>query len=139
MSREITLKIGGSTAELERINAAVEELAETEGWPPDLVFQTTLVLEELEVNIMNYAFGEDESVQSQIVLRSEPDRLTIEISDGGKAFNPLEDATEPDLDASLEERKVGGLGIHFVRTLMDEVSYRRENGRNRLTLVKRRE
>ena len=139
MSREITLQIGGSAAELARITAAVEDLAETEGWPAELVFQTTLVLEELEVNIMNYAYGDDESVQSQITLRSEPDRLTIEISDSGTAFNPLEDAREPDLDAALEDRRIGGLGIHFVRTLMDEVSYRREDGRNHLTLVKRRD
>ena len=139
MSREITLQVGGSAAELERINAAVEELAETEGWPSELVFQTTLVLEELEVNIMNYAYGAGESAHSRITLRSEPDRLTIEVSDAGKAFNPLEDAREPDLDASVEDRRIGGLGIHFVRTLMDEVSYRREDGRNHLTLVKRRD
>ena len=139
MSREVTLQIGGSPAELARITAAVEDLAETEGWPVALTFQTTLVLEELEVNIMNYAYGDAESVQSQITLRSDPDRLTIEISDSGKAFNPLEDARKPDLDAALEDRRIGGLGIHFVRTLMDDVSYRRENGRNHLTLVKRRD
>ena len=139
MSREITLNIGGSPAELERINAAVEEMAETEGWPAELIFQTTLVLEELEMNIMNYAYSGDESAHSQITLRSDPKLLTIEVSDSGKPFNPLEDAKEPDLDASLQDRKIGGLGVYLARSLMDEISYRRENDRNYLTLLKRRD
>ena len=50
----------------------------------------------------------------------------------------LHDASIPDLEASVEERKVGGLGIHLVRTMMDQVNYRREQGRNHLTLVARK-
>ena len=62
----------------------------------------------------------------------------IEISDDGQPFNPLKDAPKPDLEAALEDRPIGGLGIHLVLTMMDEMHYRRENERNHLTLVKRR-
>ena len=140
MSRQITLDLGGTPDELERINVAIEELAENENWPKELVFQIGLVLEELEMNIINHAYEKDDCLSgragSRIVLRSDADRLTIEITDDGKPFNPLQDAKKPDLDAGLEERKVGGLGVHLVRKLMDEISYRREDGQNRLTLVK---
>ncbi len=57
------------------------------------------------------------------------------IADDGVPFNPL-GAEAPDIDASLEEREIGGLGIHLVRSLMDDVSYQRRIGKNVMTLVK---
>ncbi len=59
-----------------------------------------------------------------------------EISDDGVAFDPLK-VPPPDLTADLESRPIGGLGVHFVKTLMDEVAYRREGDRNVLTMRKR--
>ena len=56
----------------------------------------------------------------EIDLISDADALTIEIRDDGKPFNPLSDAPEPDLDAGIEDRPIGGLGIHLVLTMMDE-------------------
>ena len=61
------------------------------------------------------------------------------IADDGRPFDPLTEAPEPDLESAIEDRPIGGLGVHLVRTMMDEVRYRREEGKNRLTLVKRRE
>ena len=57
------------------------------------------------------------------------------VSDDGIAFDPLE-VPPPDLESSLEDRPVGGLGVHFMLTLMDEVTYRREGDRNVLTMRK---
>lgn len=139
MSKMITLNVGGTPDELKRINAAVEALAQEEDWPADMTFQVALVLEELEMNIMHYAYDGDQTATSQIDISSEDDRLVIEILDHGKPFNPLEDADAPNLDASLEERESGGLGIHLMVSMMDEVRYRRESNKNRLTLVKRRD
>ncbi|MGI9322097.1 MAG: ATP-binding protein [Pseudomonadales bacterium] len=136
MSKEVTIKVGGTPDELEKVNAAIDDLAESEGWPSDLAFQVTLVMEELEMNIMQHAYGGDGSAQSQVTFKSEPDKLTIEVIDGGKAFNPLEEAEAPDTDAALEDREMGGLGVHLVRTMMDELDYRREDDKNHLTLVK---
>lgn len=138
MGKEVVLNLGNAPEELERINQAVESMAEEEGWPSELVFQITLVLEELEMNIIQHAYTGARSAASQITLNSEADKLTIEIVDEGPPFNPLEDAPEPDLDASLEARQVGGLGVHLVRSLMDELNYSRDGDKNRLTLVKLR-
>ena len=74
-----------------------------------------------------------------VQLISEPDALTIKIADDGRAFDPLSQAPTPDVDANLEDRPIGGLGVYLVQTLMDEAHYRREQDRNHLTLVKRRD
>jgi len=137
LSAKASIKIETRHDELDRVSAAVEELAEREDWPPEMVYRVTLVIEELVVNIINH--GHDGGVHDiEIAMASEPDALTVEIIDDGRPFDPLSDAPEPDLDSLLEDRPVGGLGIHLVRTMMDEVHYRREQDRNHTTLIARR-
>ena len=137
MSTKRSLRIATDLDELERIQAAVEGLEQEAAWTPDLVYQVNLVLEELVVNVINYGHDGDPNHEIEIVFDWDADRLTIEILDDAPAFNPLEDAPDPDLDAALEERPVGGLGVYLVHTLMDELHYRREQDRNHLTLIKR--
>ena len=72
----------------------------------------------------------------EIRLGRDGDVITIEVEDDGKAVRPAAARSAPDTDAALEDREPGGLGIHFVRTLMDTVEYRRAAGRNRLTMTK---
>ena len=138
MSATVSLDLSDQSDELTRLAAAIEELAEAEDWPADLAFQINLCLDELATNVVNYAHADDGTREIRITLASEPDLITIEVMDNGPAFDPLHDAPQPDLEASLEDRRIGGLGIHFVRTLMDEVRYRREQDRNHLTMIKRR-
>ena len=64
-----------------------------------------------------------------------PDALQAEVEDDGRPFDPLTVAP-PDRTAPLAERKIGGLGIHFVRNLMSDVAYQRIGDRNRLVLTK---
>ena len=137
MSGQLKLKVETDPSELERITAAVEDIGQRENWPAQFVFRVNLVLEELGLNIMNY--GHEEGLHEfDITLTSDEDVLTIEITDDGRPFDPLSDAPEPDLDASVDDRKVGGLGLHLVRTMVDEMSYRREQDKNHLTLVTRK-
>ena len=133
-----SLCIESDLSELERLHDAVAELGEVGNWPPDLVFQVDLVLEELIVNTVNYGYDDDARHEIEIALTSEADVFTVEIIDGGHAFNPLSDAPELDLDAEIADRPIGGLGIHLMRAMMDEVHYRREQDKNYLTLIKRR-
>lgn len=138
MSATLSLRIETTPDELRRLDAAVEDLAQAEGWPPDLIFQIKLVLEEVGTNILNHGHDDGQSHEIEIELTSEADALTIEITDDGRPFDPLTDAPPPDLDSALEDRAPGGLGIHLVRSMMDEVRYRRERDKNRLTVIKRR-
>jgi anti-sigma regulatory factor (Ser/Thr protein kinase) len=133
-----SLCIESDLSELERLHDAVAELGEVGNWPPDLVYQVDLVLEELIVNTVNYGYDDDERHEIEIALTSDADVFTVEIIDDGHAFNPLSDAPEPDLDAEIADRPIGGLGIHLMRVMMDEVHYQREQDKNYLTLIKRR-
>ena len=123
--------------QLERITAEVEKIGEQEDWPPELVFRVNLVLEELGLNIIDY--GHDEGLHRiEFTVTSADEAVTIEISDDGRPFDPLNDAPKPDVSASIEDRPIGGLGVHLVRTMMDELRYKRVSGRNHTTLVSHR-
>lgn len=135
MSASATLKIAPKLDELERITAVVEDLGEQDDWPPDLIFKVNLVLDELSVNIVNYG---GEASEIEVSLASDDVEVRVEISDDGRPFDPLNDAIEPDIDAPLQDRAIGGLGIHLVREMMDELHYCRKDGKNRLAMVKRK-
>ncbi len=137
MSATLSLKVETRHDELDRITAAVEDFGEQESWSPALIFRVNLVLEELGLNVMDYGY-DDGIHEFEIVLTSEPDTLTIEIIDDGRPFDPLSDTPPPVLEGSIEDRPIGGLGVHLVRELMDELHYRREQGRNHLTLATRK-
>ncbi len=137
MSARIELKVETRHEELQRIFATVEKLAEEEDWPPALTFKTNLVLEEFGLNIMNYGF--DEGIHTfDVSLTSSADTITIEFVDDGRPFNPLEDANAPELDNSIQDRAIGGLGIHFVMQMTEDFQYRREDSRNHSTMVLRK-
>lgn len=95
-----------------------------------------LSLEECVTNIISYGYTDD--LDHWIIVRFQlgAGEAVVEIEDDAREFNPL---THPRVDVStpLENRNVGGLGIHMISTLMDSLEYRRENGRNILTLRKR--
>ena len=135
MTSPVFLKIAPNHDQLELIPAAVEEFAERDNWPPDLVFKLNLVLEELGVNIVNYSGATGDI---EISLASDSERVTVEITDDGRPFNPLIDQETPDVSAPLGDRPIGGLGIHLVRSMMDEMRYSREDGRNKLAISKRK-
>lgn len=137
MSGEIRLRIHAGHGQLELVEKAIDEMAELEKWSEELVFKVKLVVEELGLNIIDHGYGNDESQELEFRLIAGDDSVTIEFIDEAKPFNPLTDTPPPDIDAGIEERQIGGLGVHLVRGMMDEVRYAREGNRNRLTLVAR--
>ena len=116
----------------------LNEMAEAEEWPITLTMRANLILEELVLNTLTYG---DTSGLTEIDLELEyqDHALTIRLIDDGSPFNPLTDAPEPDVTLPLAERPIGGLGVYLVRTMGEELEYRREDGRNRLKLVVRPE
>lgn len=137
MSARQSFRIGADLDELRRVAEAAEELGLEEDWSPALAHQVDLAIEELGNNIVRHGLAGGPG-EIEITLTSDAKAIKIEISDDGQPFNPLKDAPKPDLEAALEDRPIGGLGIHLVLTMMDEMHYRREDERNHLTLVKRR-
>lgn len=132
----LTLRIANDVAELSRVAESVDLYCGANGLPADAAFDINVALEELLMNTISYGFENSKSHEIVVTIAKDRETVTIEISDDGQAFDPLQ-AAAPDLDAPLEERRIGGLGIHFVKTMMDTVEYRRADGRNHLTLRKR--
>ena len=123
-------------AEIGRINLELEEFAAAESIPLRETTEICLAVEEILMNIISYAYQDELEHKIEVKWWLEDENICLEISDDGIEFDPLS-LPKPDLEASVEERKIGGLGIYFVRQLMQEVKYRRENERNILLLKKR--
>lgn len=121
------------------VSRLVEELEKaliTEGVPMKTVYAVNLCVEELLVNIVNHGYGGAAAPDVEVDIELQPQRLIIDISDGAGPFNPMTEATEPDTDAELDDRPIGGLGVHLVKRLTNAMSYRRANGRNHVRLEK---
>ena len=126
-----------SYTELADLVAAIEALGEEDGWSGDLTFRISLVVDELAQNVVDYAYN-DTPGDVEVSVTSRDETVIVEIIDEGKPFDPLTDAPAPDLTSPIESRPIGGLGVHFTKTLMDDVEYRRESGQNRLRIVTRK-
>jgi len=104
--------------------------------PVALAFPFEVALEEVCMNvIMHGTRASGSPPELSVSLRLEGDAVTMVIEDDGVAFDPLVVAP-PDIDTSLEEREIGGLGVFLVRKLMDDVSYAHTGSHNRLTMRK---
>jgi sigma-B regulation protein RsbU (phosphoserine phosphatase) len=130
------LTLANRSSELERLVSAIERFGQDQGIPEPDVHAVTLVLDEIITNTITYGYDDQAAHDIQVRLSLVNGRLSVEVQDDGRPFNPLT-APQPDVTSSVEERPVGGLGIHLVRSLMPEVSYRRESGKNHLVMSKR--
>lgn len=101
---------------------------------PSFAYMIHLVVEEIVVNIVDYAYPEGNGYL-EVRINNDNKELTIEFRDHGIPFNPLEQSM-PDLDIPLEERSIGGLGIFLTKEMMDNVEYRYEQGENILIIKK---
>jgi len=133
----ITIHLTADVREIERLNRLVRQFGELHDVPSRTLYAVNLALDELVTNVILYGYEEGSAKEIAVKLvTTTKDELVASVADEAKPFNPLEVAA-PDLKAPLEERQLGGLGIHLVRSLMDHVSYEREKGKNVLTIRKR--
>ena len=98
-----------------------------------LLNQIDIAVEEIFVNIANYAYEPGEG--GAVIRVTAADEVVIEFEDKGKPYNPLE-KNSPDITANAEERDVGGLGVFMVKKIMDAVEYRHEDNKNILIIKK---
>lgn len=110
--------------ELELINASIKEIN-----------QFNIVIDEVFSNLVNYSGCKEIKLDINI----SDDLVKLVFKDDGSKFNPLEDVKEVDINVSSEEREIGGLGIHIVKNIMDEVTYEYKDNKNKLTIIKRRQ
>ena len=112
-----------------------EELAQHD-CPPRTLYQIEVAIEEILVNIVNYAgLTADDGVEVRCEVLDDPLRVVVQFLDGGVPFDPLASADPDTTPEGLMDRE-GGLGIFMVKKLMDGVSYAYENGKNTLTILK---
>jgi serine/threonine-protein kinase RsbW len=134
MSLAFETVMANDMEDLGRLPPQLEAFAEQADLPPDVAMHIDIVLDELLVNTISYGYPDGRA--GRISLRMQvDDGVTIVIEDDGDAFDPLSVAP-PDLDTDLEHRQIGGLGVHFVRSMMDSADYQRVDGVNRITLTK---
>jgi len=132
---EKKITISNRLDQLEILANALESISGKWGIPMNATLNLNLVLEELITNIIFYGYDDTNEHEINIHLSYHDKIVQIQIEDDGKEFNPLLYA-KPDTDLSLDDRKIGGLGIHFVRKIMDDITYIRSDNKNRLTMKK---
>lgn len=125
-------------AELERLAADIKAFTDQNGLGADTAHVFNLCLDEIFTNIVSYSYADTQPHEIFLDLDATPAEVAAVIRDDGQAFDPLTEAPLPDLDAPIEERKIGGLGVHFLKTLMTRVAYRREGAWNVLEMVRAR-
>ncbi|WP_309380007.1 ATP-binding protein [Cerasicoccus frondis] len=124
-------------SELEKLAADLETFGDEHMVNPAVVHAFNLCLDEILTNIISYGFEDGSDHRVDLDIEMQDDLVVAKMTDNGKEFNPLTDAKDPDLDAAIEDREIGGLGIFFLKQMMDELEYEHVNGCNCLTMKKK--
>jgi len=121
-------------ADIKNLNTVLNFInAELPSYSPKLRNHIDVAVEEIFVNISNYAYKPDKGEVT--VHISTGQKISIKFEDNGREYNPIEQE-EPDLDGPLTEREIGGLGILLVKRLMDDIKYTRVENKNILVITK---
>ena len=134
--RPLKLRIANDLAELSRVAESVEEFCAGLGLPAGCAFKLNVAIEELLTNTISYGYADSGRHEIAIDITREGETIVTELSDDARPFDPL-NAPPPDLESAIEDRRIGGLGVHLVKTLMDDVAYAYRDGRNHVTLRKK--
>lgn len=135
MRAMITLR--SAVSELPRLVEMATAFAEAGGLSAVEQARLLVILDELFSNVLRHGKGGAKAVEKvEVALSLDGERLTMDFADDGAPFDPLAVAP-PDFNLQGAQRPVGGLGIHIVRGLVDEVQYQRGGGLNRLRLIRR--
>ncbi len=134
--QRVTIK--NRMAEIAAVTETFEAFAEEFGIPATIAMKFNVIFDELLSNIVTYAYSDDDDHDIEVRMELAGKRLTVTITDDGVPFNPLSEKA-PNIAAPLEDREIGGLGIHLVRNLIDDVTYHRRIGKNVMTLTRQLE
>ena len=135
MSNEYIIILKNNFAEIKTLTDGIYYFAEKNHLDNEIKLDLSLVLDEIITNIISYGFHDDSEHKIIVRLTVNNETLVVRIEDDGIPFNPLE-FPAPDTTKPLKEREIGGLGVFFVKELMDKVEYERKEDENILTVSK---
>ena len=116
---EHILLIKNELSEIAKVVDTVDSIAEKWDLPIKIAFNLNLAIEELITNTISYGYEDENAHEIEITFTKTNKNLTVVLSDDAKRFNPLENEATPDLEASLDEKVIGGLGIFFVKKIIN--------------------
>jgi serine/threonine-protein kinase RsbW len=133
--RDYCFELKSKLSELNTLCRHLEDCGSVMELSQKCLFEINLGLDELFTNIISYGFDDGIEHQIKFSLAKEQETLVVQVEDDGKPFNPLE-ATGPEVSQDLDSIDIGGLGIHLVKKMMDDIDYQRVKGKNKLILKK---
>jgi len=134
----LSIVLSNDRREIPRLADVAQRFGEANGLSLEDTMDVRLVLDELVINVIRHGYDVGDVLAHEIHVRLELDGndcLTVEVDDDARPYDPRT-APAPEFDLPVEERRIGGLGVHIVKTIMDTFDYRRERGRNVVTLTK---
>ncbi len=147
MGKVNAITVPGRYDQVRKIVAFVANGAENAGLDEDAIFHVELCCDEACTNIIEHAYGGEDIGQITVSYEMQPQAFQITIQDNGRSFDPSlvpppplspPPDTNPNIEDLPDELKIGGLGIHFMRKLMDEVHFNfNTGGKNTLIMVKK--
>jgi len=132
---KITIEVDNDVSAIQKVDEEFDRFAEQSGLAPAIVQTLHIIFDELLNNIITHGYQDDERHTIEVKIEHSGRRLSVTISDDGIPFNPLSQR-KPDTSLSIEDREIGGLGIHLVKNLADECGYQRKIDKNVLSLMK---
>jgi serine/threonine-protein kinase RsbW len=137
MAHTERFSIGLHRSDISEFSDRFERWCEQHAVPADTMTAFQIAFDELLTNVIDYGLAGRSDGLLEVRLTREDDGVAAELVDDGPAFDPLTGIAAPDLDLDIEQREVGGLGLHLVRNLMDELRYQRRDDHNHLFISKR--
>ena len=135
MDNQLIILIKNNLSELEKVVQLFDVFSKQNGLPIKIKHSADLVIDEVINNIITYGYADENEHDIDIKIFIKDEILNLQIVDDARKFNPLNN-NEADTKSSIEERAIGGLGLHFIKKMMDEAIYKYENRKNILIMRK---
>ena len=129
MSESLSQSIENTLTALSPLTTKVNHFLNQHVVPREAIFRINLAIEEIATNIIKYGYDDMDPHTIEVNLTLFPDTIRLQLKDDGHPFDPSQ-TPEPDIHVPLDQRKIGGLGLHLVREIVGRIAYRRENGTN---------
>ena len=133
--KNLTFKLKNNISELDKLGRKLTAFGNGIGLSKKCIFQINLALDELFTNIVSYGFPDNGPQWISVTLSHDNSTICVRLEDTGMPFDPA-NAETPDPITEIEDCKVGGLGLHLVSKIMDEITYKRRDKKNIITLIK---